>query len=278
MDVGVLECSMHPQPLEDRLQHMDCPCAAAPLQPGQKPSHPSASSQGARTKEARSLFPDPFGCDGDAPAACCMPEDQGGSSLFAPCMVCAMRPASIIEVPCGHATVCAECFGDYHTNVRCLRCRDQVTGRVDVFPFLHEPEGRPPECNMCKSNTASVVTLPCVHMCLCANCLPWKPNGCPTCGALVEQTCVVRWSTGSETTRPGPSSFPRLPATFGSLARGGGEGLAKATEDVDQEIQRLERQLMKLKLRSVSQTSSRSVSMSVGGQSTVAGHPTGRTN
>jgi len=254
-------------------------CCAAPKlgkAEASRGGRPTASRRGG----SMPIIADPFGCqdptrEGDGPAMCCVPEEaQRAAALFAPCMVCAMRAATIVEVPCGHATVCVECYGDYQTNTRCLRCRDQVTARVDVAPFLDEISGRPGECNMCKSAPACVVTIPCVHMCLCARCLPNTPAGCPTCGARVEQTCKVKWSSGGGAaatpsaqggivvSTPGGTAglsgfglpngrFPSLPLSVGALpthgGSGGRDGLAEATEDVDLEIDRLERQLRRLR-------------------------------
>merc|ERR1719329_1802997 len=91
-----------------------------------------------------------------------------GSGLFSPCMVCAMMPASVVEVPCGHVNVCSNCYGDYQSNQRCLRCRDRVSARADVSPFLHEITGRPKDCNMCRTEMVNVVVFSCVHMYFCS--------------------------------------------------------------------------------------------------------------
>lgn len=190
-----------------------------------------------------------------ATAACCMTAQewrQAPPTLFQPCMVCSLRPASIVEIPCGHITVCNECYVDYQTNARCLRCRDKVSARVDIAQFLDDL-GRPEDCYMCKKSPACVVTVPCVHMCLCSSCLPQRPVGCPTCGALVEQTCTVKWNLEQ---RPmGPASSRRV------LDNGGSSGvvgapppgapqsllLDGATEGIDAEILRLESQLLRLR-------------------------------
>jgi len=248
MDVGVAECSFQPVRFDDHC--MGQRTASVPSS--------RAEVQGKRNNKppAHPWLTDPLGCHDPLSAAehhvCCVPEDgRSGFSLFAPCMVCAARPASIVEVPCGHITVCTECYGDYHTNVRCLRCRDQVAGRVDVSPFICPVTGRPNECNMCKTAVACVVTIPCVHMCFCANCLPMSPAGCPTCGGRVERTCHVKWSSSSAapTARTARTArgFTSLPATVGSVTHTSRNDLAETTEDVDQEIHRLEQQLRRLR-------------------------------
>eukprot|EP00443_Scrippsiella_acuminata_P103403 CAMPEP_0115574798 /NCGR_PEP_ID=MMETSP0272-20121206/1709_1 /TAXON_ID=71861 /ORGANISM="Scrippsiella trochoidea, Strain CCMP3099" /LENGTH=263 /DNA_ID=CAMNT_0003009523 /DNA_START=82 /DNA_END=871 /DNA_ORIENTATION=+ len=212
-------------------------------------------------------FVDPFGCQdplraqyGDQPL-CCMSDtaESREPQIHQPCLVCAVRPATVVEVPCGHVTVCLDCYGDYQTNVRCLRCRDVVSARVDIGPFLDQ-FGRPASCNMCKSSLAAVVTLPCVHMYLCAHCLPVTPAGCPSCGANVDQSCTVKWFAGENSARPSARSgatavgdMARLPSlALGTLTprtagSGTRDGLSKATEDVDQEILRLERELRQLR-------------------------------
>jgi len=134
MDVGVAECSFQPVRFDDHC--MGQRTASVPSS--------RAEVQGKRNNKppAHPWLTDPLGCHDPLSAAehhvCCVPEDgRSGVSLFAPCMVCAARPASIVEVPCGHITVCTECYGDYHTNVRCLRCRDQA----ELGPKANEDEG-----------------------------------------------------------------------------------------------------------------------------------------
>mmetsp|Transcript_138968 Transcript_138968/g.443747 ORF Transcript_138968/g.443747 Transcript_138968/m.443747 type:complete len:307 (-) Transcript_138968:33-953(-) len=265
-DVGIVECSLAPVHYEERFG-------------GCAPSTQAASASAAGRREARSAssaFEDPFGCqdplrlgDGNGlPICCTVDEADSTEKLFQPCLICAVRPASVVEVPCGHITVCIDCYGDYQTNARCLVCRAVVAARVDVRPFLDLVTGRPADCNVCKEAAACVVTVPCVHMTLCARCLPMKPAGCPMCGEIVEQSCAVKWPSPDRcfrppSTRPGsaaseigdmrmPSSTlgTMTPRTAGSARR---ECLSKATEDVDQEILRLERQL--LQLRSLSSLS-----------------------
>lgn len=231
------------------------------------------------------IIVDPLGCQGSAPPfdgqqCCALEEAPAAPGLFAPCMVCAWRPAAVVDIPCGHANVCTECYGDYQTNARCLRCRDKVNGRVSVEDFVDEVTGRPQQCNVCKRSPANVVIIPCAHMCLCAQCLPEAPRGCPTCGARVERTCFVRWypangelpesSQGAEdgTVVGAVSSghFPRLPVSVGALPAQGAsrDGLTAATEDVDHEISRLEQQLRRL--RRLSQASSRTPGNPQGGR------------
>merc|ERR1712048_1074257 len=158
------------------------------------------------------------------------------------------RPASVVEYPCGHLNVCTECHQDYRSNMRCLRCRGAVPLRLDLSPFLDEVTGRPSECRMCKSQLASVVMMPCVHMSFCAGCLPKTIAGCPSCGQRVEQTCVVLWAT-AERIVGGLRSFPGLPASARERHRPQmrSDGLERATEDVDEEIARLEQQLRQLR-------------------------------
>lgn len=248
IDLGVLECSLTPVTVDE---------CAAPSQLSTRNRSIGPSKTQTTGPTGLPVLTDPLGC-GDHPLGeaytCCLPEaaaDQRlGSGLFVPCMVCSLRPASIVEIPCGHVGVCTECFGAYQNNVRCLRCRQLTTGRVDVSPFLERPSGKPIDCNICKSAMASVVIIPCVHMCFCFRCLPSSFAGCPTCGRRVEKVCEVKWT-------PGPS-VPVLPTTLGALpTHGTRDGLAEATKDVDAEISRLEQQLSKL--RTYSQASSRTM-------------------
>lgn len=246
-DIGAVECTFHPVRFDEQCD-VNAPFASKDKElqvVGPAPAH------------ALPILADPFGCAGPESAMCCVAEGaegQTGMELFAPCMVCATRAACIVEIPCGHATVCVECYGDYQTNARCLRCRDQVSARVDVGPFLDELTGRPGDCNMCKNALASVVTIPCVHMCFCASCLPESPAGCPTCGARVERTCQVKWLNAASLA---PSEramryFPSLPASVGALPAHGRDGLAEVTQDVEHEISRLEQQLRRLRTQSQS--------------------------
>lgn len=228
----------------------ECPPCAVEAAP--QPAH-------AGPREAKDLpvLVDPLGC-GDHPLGeaytCCMPEADAagrpdfGPGLFSPCVICTVRSASIVELPCGHVNVCADCYVDYSTNKRCLQCRQLSTARVDVSPFLDAASGRPNACNICKSALASVVIIPCVHMCFCYRCLPQSFVGCPTCGKRVERICEIHWSSASTT--------PSLPASVRALPPGGRDGLAAATEDIDLEIFRLEQQLRNLRSCS-SQASSR---------------------
>lgn len=244
VDVGVLECSQRPLPLQHAYTVVGGCCTTATgaaagsggggaAGGGQR----SFASAGRPAREAppSSSSPcslvDPFGCQDPRYSVCDLDESmrlcciapgwtQGtGASLFQPCLVCSLRAASIVEVPCGHITVCDECYADYKTNSRCLRCRDQVAARVDIKQFLDEL-GRPEDCYMCKSSLASVVTVPCVHMCLCAQCLPQRPAGCPTCGERVERTCVVKWSAAAATSAAAGSGGPQQPPSEQGAASG----------------------------------------------------------
>merc|ERR1719174_446823 len=96
-------------------------------------------------------------------------------------------------------------------------------------------------------------------MCFCSRCLPQDTLGYPACGERIEHVCQVRWISG------GPSSVRNLhgvaggsilhsarSALEGSRTAGRGPGpidapLSEVTEDVDHEIQRLERQLAQLR-------------------------------
>ncbi|CAE8701132.1 unnamed protein product [Polarella glacialis] len=128
--------------------------------------------------------------------ACCQQLfGQTSVELFAPCMVCAIHAASVLEVPCGHATVCGECFSDYQDALRCLRCRAEVTARVDVEAFLDEFTGRPVLCQLCGITPVDVLGLPCAHMSVCSRCLPAQPQRCSLCYRRLEQTCKVRWAS-----------------------------------------------------------------------------------
>lgn len=222
-------------------------------------------SEGGVPREAKAMpiLMDPLGC-GDHPlgAACCIPDAEftghqnlvpDEPALFSPCVICTVRPASIVEIPCGHVNVCSDCYVNAQTNKRCMRCQQQSVARVDVAPFLDAESGKPHDCNICKNAMATVVILPCVHMCLCPRCLPQSFVGCPTCGQRVERICEIQWNFAA----PAPS----LPAAARALPARGQEGLAAATEDIDLEILRLEQQLCNLRSCSfqASQVSSRSL-------------------
>lgn len=193
VDVGILTCSQTP---------VHCTERSLGSATGSTHRHPRVGVSSAKPPPLS--WPgmvDPCGCHnplhvehGGLPV-CCMPDwVPNGPRLFQPCIVCTVRPASIVEVPCGHINVCIDCYADYQTNARCLRCRGEVTARVDTAPFLDDVTGRPADCHMCKDAPSCVVTLPCVHMCLCARCLPAQTVGCPVCGARVERNCMVQWS------------------------------------------------------------------------------------
>jgi len=240
MDVGALDCSFQPTRFDEVAKEASC-------------MGPADGEGGGGS------IVDQIGCHNAVPEApvCCVPERfPEPDPLYAPCMVCAMRAATIVEVPCGHVNVCGECHRDYHTNTRCIRCRGRVPMRIDLAPFLDELTGRPDQCRMCKDALASVVMIPCVHMSFCQRCLPKSLLGCPTCGERVEQMCNVLWSTAAAVISHRATAFPRLPASAGALAsHRGRDGLAKATEDVDEEIARLEVQLRQLRSMSPSGSS-----------------------
>jgi len=226
VDVGILECSISPHRVRVQDLAKDWGCENASC--GNSKHDFTIVSQ----LNCHSA-PSPV-------AVCCAPDpDQAipeQLTLFAPCMVCAMRPSCIVEVPCGHVNVCAECHRDYHTNTRCLRCRERVPVRIDVSNFLDEITGRPDECKMCKVELASVVMLPCIHMGFCERCLPKSVAGCPSCGQMVQQMCTALWSTERLSSERGLKSFKSLPASSSAAL----PGLARETEDVDDEIARLE--------------------------------------
>eukprot|EP00927_Polykrikos_kofoidii_P054604 TRINITY_DN49004_c0_g1_i1.p1 TRINITY_DN49004_c0_g1~~TRINITY_DN49004_c0_g1_i1.p1 ORF type:complete len:426 (+),score=44.58 TRINITY_DN49004_c0_g1_i1:152-1429(+) len=219
------------------------------------PSKAACSHPGTCAAPAAALVKQ-LGCHTSAPeaSACCAREEaEPRFTLFAPCMVCTMRFASVVEVPCGHLNVCTECHREYQTNTRCIRCRENVPIRVDISPFLDEVTGKPELCKLCRTFIACTVMIPCAHMSFCNRCLPKSVVGCPTCGQKVEQTCQVLWSVSCEETANtrglAGMVFPTMPASTGSFPshRGSRDVLAQATEDVDEEIARLERQLSKLK-------------------------------
>lgn len=256
VDCGAIHCSLQPESFKDVGQPRDIVASGQP---------PARAPLAASLTDVLTCA-DPAGPNDDLPL-CCVPEDWDvGPVLSNPCMVCAVRPASIVEIPCGHPTVCMDCYGDYHTNSRCLRCRGSVLARVDVSPFLDSSTGWPSQCRVCRSRVANVVMVPCVHMCLCENCLPNAPAGCPTCGETVERTCVVKWAVGENNGRPGARHGHRRDAGRGQegpLARRSltdneesagmaARALSQATEDVEEEILRLERQLFQL--RAISRT------------------------
>jgi hypothetical protein len=208
MDVGALDCAMRPTRFD----------------------------QCARYTSEGLYLASPLPCHGpsETSTVCCVPEDLvTEAQMFAACVVCALRPASILEVPCGHINVCCECHRDYQTNTRCIRCRENVPIRIDLAPFL-DATGRPVQCLMCQAAVASVVMMPCIHMAFCHRCLPTTVAGCPTCGERVTQTCKVLWAAPSP-----PEGRRVLP--------GSREGLDRVTEDVDEQISRLERQLRNLR-------------------------------
>lgn len=235
MDVGLMECSLKPVRIDEveRQATMGLPTCAGPS--GDWVTH--------------------IPCSTTAPEApvCCVPEEHVHKlEMFAPCVVCAHRPATIVEVPCGHVNVCAECHRDYHTNTRCIRCRGSVPMRLDLAPFLDEVTGRPDECKICKAGFASVVMMPCIHMGFCAGCLPKNVLGCPTCGEKVDGMCTVQWVSSAAAALEAYShrSATRRSLQQSARSEAGGDkdlGLVRATEDVDEEIARLERQLFKLR-------------------------------
>lgn len=273
LDLGVVECTLQPVPFRDD-------SGSSALQAAILPGGVRRSDQSGFCDAA--FLPglvDPLGCQDPLasqlggrqrlPTCCTVEESQAETRrrLFKPCLICAVRAASVVEVPCGHVTVCMECYGDYETNTKCLVCSTEVSARVDVGPFL-DSFGRPALCHVCRNCVACVVTVPCVHMSLCTRCLPMKPRGCPTCGETVEQSCAVRWppdaaacpsslphrggragsDVGSLRSRRGPRSGTETatPRTAGSMSVSG-ECLVKATQDVEQDILRLERQLLCLR-------------------------------
>eukprot|EP00928_Gymnodinium_smaydae_P024543 TRINITY_DN19832_c0_g1_i1.p1 TRINITY_DN19832_c0_g1~~TRINITY_DN19832_c0_g1_i1.p1 ORF type:complete len:310 (+),score=18.89 TRINITY_DN19832_c0_g1_i1:204-1133(+) len=191
------------------------------------------------------------------PLVCCVPEnDNQFAEMFAACAVCAMRPATIVEVPCGHVNVCGECHRDYRTNTRCLRCREHVSTRLDVAPFLETVSGRPDQCKLCRKALACVVIMPCIHMGFCKDCLPNEIIGCPTCGDVVEQMCVVQWALAAWPSQAAarnwrcthnrvPFASPLKPSNYDGADTH--NCLQDATDDVDAEIRRLEQQLQRLR-------------------------------
>lgn len=237
IDLGVLDCAFKP------VRFDDCRTPAATLGEGIA----MVSQLGCHANEPQQI--------------CCVPEDLASRELFAPCVVCALRPACILEVPCGHVNVCGGCNRDYHTNTRCIRCRERVPTRIDVSSFLDDVTGRPENCRMCQSVPASVVMVPCIHMAFCHRCLPKTVAGCPTCGERVEQICIALLSAsslGAGATAREARFVAGMPiGTFGSLPSyqcpagravdRSGDGLEQTTERVDEEIARLEKQLRRLK-------------------------------
>lgn len=194
--------------------------------------YPEGSGQRRLRNEPPRALPvvmtNPFCSELGAEKVCCLPSDTVQLPKLAhPCTICGANPSSIVEVPCGHVSTCVACFGCYRHNERCLRCKQKVQGRVDVLPFLDPHTGEPRRCHMCMDAVASVVTVPCAHMCFCERCLPGNIAGCPQCGQRVERVYYVQWQRNV--------AVPN----FG--------GLETATEDIDVEIERLERQLTQLK-------------------------------
>eukprot|EP00931_Biecheleriopsis_adriatica_P089460 TRINITY_DN63585_c0_g1_i1.p1 TRINITY_DN63585_c0_g1~~TRINITY_DN63585_c0_g1_i1.p1 ORF type:complete len:234 (-),score=42.94 TRINITY_DN63585_c0_g1_i1:109-810(-) len=170
------------------------------------------------------------------------------SELFAACMVCGLHAASVVEVPCGHVTVCGECFSDYQLSPRCLRCRAEVAARVDVSAFLGEG-GWPTMCQKCALEPVAALGLPCADLCLCWQCSLDEelPVPCLACGSNVERLCKVLWgSSGHDRGREVQARRP-CPQLISSGEIGGSCELEEATLKVEEEISRLEKQLLDLR-------------------------------
>lgn len=133
--------------------------------------------------------------------------------MFLPCCICAAHPATVVEVPCGHVTVCEHCVFVYRHNPKCLVCRQDSQGRVDVHELLSEGSGpsaqvgSPPLCNSCLEKDACVLVLPCKHMTLCEDCFKKDSKGCPACGEPMDESSRVTalWRLGRKDGAKGPT-------------------------------------------------------------------------
>lgn len=205
---------MMPHPFNDCKDEVKHPEGTRQLRNGQRP--------------LPAVMVNPFCSELGAERVCCLPSETVQlPKLQHPCAVCGINPASLVEIPCGHVNCCVSCYGCYRHNERCMRCKQKTQGRVDVLPFLDINTGAPRACNMCMETDACIVAVPCGHMCFCQRCLPGNVAGCPHCGQRVQRVYTVQWQQNA--------AMPNM------------GGLEHATEDIDVEIERLERQLKQLK-------------------------------
>lgn len=121
---------------------------------------------------------------------------------FVTCMHCGTAPASIVEVGCGHISLCTWCCEgsaylhnrdeDLGVRSRCAVCKKESISRVDVSRFLNQETGDPSFCYMCRSRLAEVLVIPCGCLCHCAHCFK-DTRGCLACGEEVTGQTLVLW-------------------------------------------------------------------------------------
>lgn len=180
---------------------------------------------------------------------CCISNVERKTGFFRmPCRMCFVQPASVVEIPCGHVSICSGCQLLDRSNSSCLRCRESIKARFDVRRSLDSSTGGPSLCHNCRVNPARMLMLPCLHLILCPQCMPDLLGSCPTCGEIVDVTVEVQWE-GRILCKEPPSN--RV------MSLKGGVGLQKlsltqATLDIDAEITRLEEQLWHIRRGSTS--------------------------